>query len=154
MKLFVVLLAILLILAAVMVALYFLGKRAEKKKAEQDEQIAAAAQSVTMLIIDKKRMPLKDAGLPQTVLEQTPKLMRRSKLPIVKAKVGPKIMTFICEERIFDYVPVKKEVKATVSGLYMTSVKGLRGNVVDTTPKKVGFWEKLRRKALKETSDK
>ena len=84
----IVLLVILAIMIIAMVVLYFLGKRAEKKKAEQDEQLAAVAQTVSMLIIDKKRMRIKDSGLPQAVIDQTPKLMRRSKLPIVKAKVG------------------------------------------------------------------
>ena len=56
------------------------------------EQLEAMKQQVTMLIIDKKRMKLKDAGLPQMVIDQTPKYLRGSKLPIVKAKVGPRIM--------------------------------------------------------------
>ena len=122
-----VLLIIAIILLVVMVVLYFLGKKAQKKKEEQDAQVAAAAQSVSMLIIDKKRMRLKDAGLPQQVLAQTNKLMQRSKLPIVKAKVGSRVMTFIADEKIFEEIPVKKEVKATVSGLYITGVRGLRG---------------------------
>ena len=121
-----VLLIIAIILLIVMVVLYFLGKKAQKKKEEQDAQVAAAAQSVSMLIIDKKRMRLKDAGLPQQVLAQTNKLMQRSKLPIVKAKVGSRVMTFIADEKIFEEIPVKKEVKATVSGLYITGVRGLR----------------------------
>ena len=97
-----VLLIIAIILLIVMVVLYFLGKKAQKKKEEQDAQVAAAAQSVSMLIIDKKRMRLKDAGLPQQVLAQTNKLMQRSKLPIVKAKVGSRVMTFIADEKIFE----------------------------------------------------
>ena len=87
----IVLLVILVILIAALVALYFFGKKAQKKQDEQQAQIQANKQTVSMLVIDKKRMPLKDSGLPQMVIDQTPKLMRRSKLPIVKAKVGPKI---------------------------------------------------------------
>ncbi|MEE1078042.1 MAG: hypothetical protein UIC64_03205, partial [Agathobacter sp.] len=116
----IVLIVIAVVLVVAMIALYFLGKRAQKKKEAQDEQIAAAAQQVTMLVIDKKRMKLKDAGLPQQVLASTPKLMRASKLPIVKAKVGPRVMSLIADEQIFEDIPVKKEVKATVSGLYIT----------------------------------
>jgi hypothetical protein len=133
---------ILVILVAAIVALYILGKKAQKKREEQAAQIAAAAQTISMLIIDKKHMKLKDSGLPAAVLEQTPKLMRRSKMPIVKAKVGPKIMTFICEDSIFDTIPTKKEVKAVVSGLYITKVKGLRG-AVEQAPKKSKFWQKF-----------
>ena len=104
-------LVIIAILIIAIVVLYFLGKKAQTKQAEQKEAINAAKQSVSMLIIDKKRMRLKDAGFPAQVVEQTPKIMRNSKVPVVKAKIGPQIMTLICDENIFDDVPVKKEVK-------------------------------------------
>ena len=121
------LLVILVVLVGATIALYFVGKKAQKKKEEQDAQMAAVAQTVSMLIIDKKKMKIKDSGLPQQVIDQTPKYLRWTKLPIVKAKVGPKVMTLIADEAIFNDIPVKKEVKATVSGLYITGVKGLRG---------------------------
>ena len=123
----IILIVTLVVVIAVMIALYFLGKKAQKRKEEQDEQMAAVAQVVPMLIIDKKRMKIKDSGLPQAVIDQTPKMMRWSKLPIVKAKVGPKVMTLIADDAVFAEIPVKKEVKATVSGIYITAVRGLRG---------------------------
>ena len=132
----IVLLVIVAVLAVILGVLIFLGKKAQKKQAEQQAQIEAAKQSVSMLIIDKKRMKLKDAGLPQMVLDQAPKLMRSSKLPIVKAKIGPQIMYLVADERIFDSIPVKKEVKATVSGIYITDVKGLHGKITSDQPKK------------------
>ena len=119
----IVLLVILVILIAAVIALYFFGKKAQKKQDEQQAQIQANKQTVSMLVIDKKLMPLKDSGLPQMVIDQTPKLMRRSKLPIVKAKVGPKINILIADEKVFDLIPVKKEIKAEVSGLYIVGVK-------------------------------
>ena len=122
----IVLLVILIILIGALIALYFFGKKAQKKQEEQQAQIEAAKQTVSMLIIDKKRLPLKESGLPQMVIDQAPKLMRRSKLPIVKAKVGPKISVLIADEKVFDLIPVKKEVKAEVSGLYIVGVKGIR----------------------------
>ena len=130
------LIIILVVLIVVTVALYFMGKKAQKKKEEQDAQMAAVAQTVSMLIIDKKKMKLKESGLPQQVIDQTPKYMRGTKLPIVKAKVGPKVMTLIADEAIFADIPVKKEVKATVSGLYITGVKGLRGPLEKPEEKK------------------
>ena len=146
MKVWQILLIILLVLIAILAVLYFLGKRAQKKQEEQQAQIEAAKQTIHMLIIDKKRLPIKQSGLPQMVIDQTPKLMRRSKLPIVKAKVGPKIVTLVADEQVFDLIPVKKEVKATVSGIYITAVKGMRGPL-DTPPVKKGFMAKLRAKA-------
>lgn len=140
------LLVITVVLIIGIVVLYFLGKRAQKKQDEQQAQIEAMKQRVSMLIIDKKRMKIKDAGLPPTVLEHTPKIMRGSKIPVVKAKAGPKIMTFICDSAIFDSIPVKKEVKAVVSGLYITSVKGMRGPIAAAAPAKKGIGAKLHQK--------
>ena len=129
-------LVIIAIFIAILVALYFLGKKAQTRKEEQDAQMAAVSQTVSMLIIDKKKMKIKDSGLPQAVIDQTPKYMRWTKLPIVKAKVGPKVMTLIADETIFADIPVKKEVKATVSGIYITGVKGLRGPLEKKEEKK------------------
>jgi uncharacterized membrane protein YdfJ with MMPL/SSD domain len=120
-------LIILAILAIILVVMYFLGKKAQKKQAEQQELLEQNKMTVSMLIIDKKKLPMKDSGLPQSVIDQTPKMLRRSKMPIIKAKVGPQIMSLICDEKIFDTVPVKKEVKAVVSGIYVLGVKGLHG---------------------------
>ena len=146
----IVLIVIAVVLIGLIIALYFLGKRAQKKQQEQQAMLEANKQTVSMLIIDKKRMRLKDAGLPQMVLDQTPKLMRRSKLPIVKVKVGPQIMSLICDEKIFDTVPVKKEVKAVVSGIYVLSVKGLHGKIeVQPAKKKSRF-----RRALEAAQEK
>ena len=65
----IVLLVILVVLIIACVVLYFLGKKAEKKQAEQQEQLDAVAQTVSMLIIDKGKMKLKDSGLPQIVIK-------------------------------------------------------------------------------------
>ena len=143
----IVLLVILVILIGVLIGLYFWGKKAQKKQEEQQAQIEAAKQTVSMLVIDKKRLPLKESGLPQMVIDQTPKLMRRTKMPVVKAKVGPRIMTLICDAAIFDQIPVKKEVKATVSGIYITGVRGIRGPLETPQKKKKGFWGKMLDKA-------
>ena len=141
----IIMLIVLVVLIGVCVALYFFGKKAQKKQAEQQQQMDAVAQTVSMLIIDKKKMKLKDAGLPAVVLENTPKYFRRSKVPVVIAKVGPKVMTLMCDAQIYPIIPVKKEVKATISGIYITGVKGLRGPL-DTPEKKKGFFARLRNK--------
>ena len=142
----IVLLVILAVLIVGLIVLYFLGKKAQKKRDEQEAQLAANAQTVSMLIIDKKRLRLKDSGLPQVVIDQTPKMMRRTKLPIVKAKVGPKVMSLIADEAVFDYIPIKKEVKATVSGIYITKVTGVRGPLEKPEGKK-SWRTKLKEKA-------
>ena len=144
-KVTIVLLVILAILIIACIVLYFLGKKAEKKQAEQQEQLDAVKQTVSMLIIDKGRVRLRDAGFPPIVVENTPKYLRRSKVPVVEAKVGPKVMTLMCDAQIYPIIPVKKEVKATISGIYITGVKGLRGPL-ETPEKKKGFFARLRNK--------
>ena len=144
------LLVIIAVLLAAVIALYFLGKRVQKKKEETDRQLEAASQTIPMLVIDKKRMKLKESGLPPIVYEQTPKLLRGQKVPIVKAKVGPKIQIFMCDAAIFDEIPLKKEVRATVSGLYITGVKGMRKPLEKPqVKKKKKFSQRLQEKAAK-----
>ncbi len=148
----IVLLVILAVLIGVLVALYFFGKRLQKKQDEQNERIQAYKQPVVMLVIDKKKLKLKESGLPDEVISQTPWYARRSKVPIVKVKVGNKIMNLIADDKIFDMIPIKKQVKAMVSGIYIVEVKGMRGQklVTDTNVKKSWFrrqMDKLQEKA-------
>ncbi|MCD7922633.1 MAG: hypothetical protein LUG27_09450 [Clostridiales bacterium] len=126
------------ILVALIIALYLLAKRNEKKRDEQQAAIDQMKQNCTMLIIDKKKMKLKESGLPQKVIDETPWYAKRARLPIVKVKIGPKIFTMVADDDIYDYIPVKKEVKATVSGIYITDVRGIRGPL-DKLEKKKGF---------------
>ena len=138
----IVLIVILVLVIAACIALYMFGKKAEKKQAAQREQMEAAAQLVSMLIIDKKKMKLKEAGLPAAVVENTPKYLRRTKIPVVKAKIGPRIMTLMCENKVFEVMPVKKEIKAVVSGLYITEIKSVRGGSIEPPQKKKGFFKR------------
>lgn len=138
----IILIVVVVVLIGLLVGLYIFGKRAQKKQAEQQEQMDAAAQTMSMLIIDKKKMRLKESGLPAIVLENTPKLLRRTKVPIVKAKVGPRIMTLMCEEKVFEVIPVKKEIKAVVSGLYITGILSVRGGSIEAPQKKKGFFRR------------
>ena len=91
--------------------------------------------SVCSLLI-KRGKKLKEAGLPAAVVENTPKYLRRTRVPIVKAKIGPKIMTLMCEEKVFEVLPVKKEAKVVLSGIYITGIKSVRGGIPEVAKKK------------------
>lgn len=129
------LLIIALVAIVALVALYFVGNRLQKKQESADQQMKAAGQTMSILVIDKKRMKLKDSNLPKMVIDQTPKYLRGTKVPLVKAKVGPQIITLICDPQVYEIIPVKKEVKAVISGIYITEVKGIRGNLEHETEK-------------------
>ena len=144
----IVLLIILAVLVVGLIVLYFVGKKLQKKQAAQQEQMEASQQTVTMFVIDKKKLPLNKSGLPQVAIDQTPKLMRRSKVPVVKAKIGPRTMTMIADEKAYDLIPIKKEVKAVISGMYIMDVKKLHAPL-ETPQKKRGLLERRGGRAKK-----
>lgn len=148
-----VLLVILVILVIILAVLYYLGKRLEKKQAASQSMMEAAKQTVSILVIDKKKLKLKESGLPKMVYDSTPKYMRWAKVPVVKAKVGPKIMTLIADEKVFLTLPVKTEAKVVVSGIYITEIKSIRGGSVPALPKKKGFFARFK-KDKKDKTDK
>lgn len=147
-----VLLIILAVIVVALIVLYFVGRRLQKKQDASQAQIDAAAQTMTLFIIDKKKMKLSEAGLPKVVTEQTPKYLRRAKLPMIKVKVGPRVMSLICDAKVYETLAPKQEVKATVSGIYVTSAKRIRGPIVETDPKKRKAQEKAEKKAAKEAA--
>lgn len=139
---------------AILVVLYFLGKKLQKRQDEQQQMLNEHKQTVSLLVIDKKRMKMKDANLPATIMDNVPKMSRGMKVPLAKVKVGPQIMTMFVDEKIFDALPVKKEVKADVSGMYIVGVKGVHGTVVKKEEKKKGFWAKAVDKAQEKVGSK
>ena len=145
-----IMIIVIVVALAIMFVLYRVGDKLQKKQSAQREQMVEAAQPMNMFIIDKKMLPMKDAGLPKMVMEQTPKRYQKAKLPIAKVKVGPQIMNMICDDAIFDELPTRGEVKAMVSGIYIISVKSVRGKKVaqeeETGKKKKGNWRTRMRK--------
>ncbi len=143
-----VLLIVLAVIVVILVVLMVIGNKMQKKQMAQKEQMDAMAQTVSMLIIDKKVMRLRDAQLPKEVFEQTPKYMRRSKIPFVKAKVGSRIMTLMSDPKVFAVIPVKKEIKAVVSGIYITEIKSVRGGFIPQPEqkKKKGLFGRKKKK--------
>ena len=67
----IVLLIVIAVLIAALVALTIVGRKLQKKQEANNAQLEAAKQVMSMLVIDKKMMKLKDAGLPKMVLDQT-----------------------------------------------------------------------------------
>ena len=124
-----VIIIVLAVIIGILIALIIIGRKMQKKQQASQADIEAASQIISMLVIDKKKMKVKDATLPKVVAEQIPKYMQFAKLPLVKAKVGPKVMTLIADVKVFDALPLKTEVKVAVSGIYITEIKYIRGKV-------------------------
>ena len=142
-----IVLLVLLVIVVILGLLYYFGLKMQRKQMAQREQLQAMAQTVSMLVIDQKMMKVRDANFPKMIMDQIPKRMMRAKAPVVKAKIGNRIMTLMADPSIFDQLPVKTECKVVLSGIYITSIKSVRGGVVPTAPKKKGFMSRLRAKA-------
>ena len=127
------------ILLIAVIVLYIVGKKAEKKQAEQEQVMQENSQLISLYVLDKKKLRLKEAGLPSIVIEQAPKYARRAKLPIVKVKAGPRVMNLIADAKVYETILPKQEVKAKVSGIYITSFKRIRGPVYEPKKKKKLF---------------
>jgi len=139
---YIILIVIIAAMIVVIIWLWRFSKKQDKKRDEQQAIVEESAQLYTMLIIDKKKMRLKDADIPQEIKDETPWYAKRSKVPIVKVKVGPRVMNMIADNDIFDLIPIKKEVKATVAGIYITNVRGLR-TTLEKPQKKKGFMARM-----------
>lgn len=144
----IVTLVITVVVVAALIALYIVGSKMQKKQEKAQADMMVGAQTYSILVIDKKKMKLKEAGFPNIVLEQTPKYLRNSKVPVVKAKIGPKVMSLMCEPKVYDMIPIKKEIKAVMNGIYIIDVKGMRGGLAEK-PEKMGFMQKIKAKLAK-----
>ena len=133
-----VILIVLLVLIAILAILYILGSRLQDQQIEQEQALEAAKQVTSLLVIDKKKLRYKDAGLPAIVYDSSPKYMKimNPKIPVVKAKIGPKIINMIADPAVFEQLPLKTEIKAEISGIYITAIKSVRGKAVVVQPKK------------------
>ena len=145
------------IIAAIIVGvLYFLNKWAGKKNAQQQDMVNQHKQTASIYVIDKKKEKITTAHFPKAVVDQMPRMAKMMKTPLVKAKVGPQILTMLCDEAVFNALPVKKTVTVEVAGAYIVGMKGLKtkmemaelrnarrkgdGNVATKT----GFFDKLK----------
>lgn len=149
MNAFEIIFTIVVIIAAIIAILYFVGRKLEKRQAETTKIMDQNRQTVSALIIDKKKMKMAEANFPKVAIEQSPWYVRNRKLPTVKAKIGPQLVTLLCDPRVFKELPVKKMVKLTISGAYITSyTTAKKGEKKAEAPvKKLSWWDKLKAKA-------
>lgn len=121
-----ILLIVLAVVAVLLVVLYFVGRKLQNKADGQQEMINQQKMTVSILVIDKKKMKIKDSNLPKMVQDQVPAYLKWRKMPLVKAKIGPKITTLMCDEKVFKDLPVKKNVKVDLAGMYIIAIKGYK----------------------------
>lgn len=139
-----IVLIVVIVVVGVLAGLYFWGRNLQKKHEEQQALVEQNKQLVQIFVIDKKKDKITNVKLPKQVKEQFPKRYKRRKMPIVIAKVGPQITTLLCDEQIYKDLPVKKQVKVEIVGLYIVGIKGPKLNT--GKPKKQGFVANMKNK--------
>ncbi|MBR2737127.1 MAG: hypothetical protein IKD88_00240 [Lachnospiraceae bacterium] len=138
-----VIIIILAAVVAVLLILVFIGKRAQKRQAQNEDIIRANAQVVSVLVIDKKKMKITQAGLPDLALAEVKWYQKIQKIPVVKVKVQNRIANVLCDVRVYDALPVKSEAKVVLSGLYITEIRSIRGGAILQPEKKKTLWQRF-----------
>lgn len=125
---------VLVVIAVIIAILYFAGSKLMAKQADAEKAMKQMSMTMTLLVIDKKKLHVKDSGLMKQVQDAIPAYMKWRKLPIVKARVikaniagGAQVMSFICDPKVFKIIPVKTEVKVTIAGVYITKIHSAKG---------------------------
>ena len=121
-----IVLIVLAVVAVVLAVLYFVGRRLKTKADSQQEVINQSKVTTSILVIDKKKMRIGNSNLPQIIQDQVPMYLKWRKMPLVKAKIGPKIQTLMCDEKLFKQLPVKKNVKVELAGIYIVAIKSYK----------------------------
>ena len=125
---FEIIMTIVIIISVILGILYFLNQWASKKMGQQQKMIESSKQSITIYVIDKKKDKIANANFPKSVEAQIPKRMKFMKFPLVKAKIGPQIVTLMCDKKVFNALPVKKNAKVELSGGYIVGMKGMKSD--------------------------
>lgn len=111
---------------AVVIFYFTKGKKLRKQREDNETFMQEHKQTVDLYIVDKKNLSIAESGLPKAVLDTVSKRQMKKKMPIVKAKYGPNILTLVADRDVFKNLPVKSNVRGVVSGIYLTDFKPLK----------------------------
>lgn len=145
-----VFLIVILLLAAIFVGLYFMNKRGMKRMVQAQDFIDQNRMTVQIFVIDKRQEKPTEKNVPKAVYEQMPKTAKMRKTNLVRAKIGPQIVTLMCDNPVYEVLPVKKNVKVDIAGMYIVSIAGM--NLEDK--KKKTFTEKITASANRQMNEK
>lgn len=121
-KVWILYIVLLVVLVAGFFGVKFLAKRMKKRVAAQKEVVNQHKVTTTIFVIEKKKGKIADAKLPKSVIDQIPRLYKIRKLPLVTAKVGPQIVTLICEDDVFKKLPDKKNIRVDLAGIFIVGI--------------------------------
>jgi hypothetical protein len=110
------------VVAALVVLFFFLRKKFKTKMDEQQTLVNQQKVPASILILEKKKDRITNANIPKSVLASIPKIYKIRKVPLVKAKIGAQIIDLLCEEDIFDKLPVRKTVRVELAGIFIAGI--------------------------------
>ena len=129
-----IVLIVLAIIAVILVILYFVGSKLQAKQVNTEKAMKQMSMVVSLLVLSKDKLHIKDSGLMKQVQDAIPAYMKWRKFPIVKARIikanvagGAQVMSFICDPKVYKIMPVKTEVKVTIAGIYITKLHSAKG---------------------------
>lgn len=79
--------------------------------------------ATSILVLEKRKDKVSNANMPKSVVEQIPRVYKIRKVPIVKAKIGPQVMDLLCDEEVFEKLPVRKSVRVDLAGIFIAGIK-------------------------------
>ena len=121
-----IMLIVIVVLGLIVAGLYMLNRWAGRRMSEQQSAIEQAKQAASIYVIDKKHDKAANVNLPKVVMENMPKTSKVMKMYFVKAKIGPQIMTLMCEKHVFNALDVKKTYQVELAGIYIAGIKGMK----------------------------
>jgi hypothetical protein len=114
------------VVVAIGAGLFFFNRWAWKRMDTQQTLIDRSKQLTSIYVIDKAKMKASQANLPKVVQEQLPRMYKFMKLPFIKAKVGPQVVTLMCDKEVYNALPLKKQVKVELAGIYIVAMPGMK----------------------------
>jgi hypothetical protein len=112
------------VVAVIAVIAYFVLRKYLKTKMNDQEQLVNQHKiTASILVLEKKKEKVSNSDIPKSVIAQIPKIYQLRKVPIVKAKIGPQVMDLLCDEKVFDKLPVKKTVQVEIAGIFIAGIK-------------------------------
>lgn len=131
-----VLIIIMVVLAVIAAVLYFLNKKNTRQMIQAQDFIEHNRTTMQIFVIDKKQEKPSPTNLPKGMYEQMPRTSKMRKSNLVRAKVGPQIVTLMCDKPVYEVLQVKKSVKVELAGMYIIGVVGM--NLEDKKKKTMG----------------
>ena len=125
--LIILLIAACAVFAGVVIYYFKRGKKLRQQRDDNEVYMQEHKQNIDLYVLDKKNCPIGESGLPKAVLDSMSKRKLKKKMPIVKVKFNQNILSLVADRDVFKNIPVKSNVRATVSGIYITDFKPLKG---------------------------